>query len=293
MTATPRVLGTTNCDSVSGRASSFSSLRKGRGDVKRSITPSGRAASREIFASRALSLAAAAAVIGPPLYVMVTLLHPPGVADDHPATFRQYAMDHNWVVIHLAQLAFLVAGLAGLAGVALSIFRLQERGRLLAFVAVCLAAASIPTAIALQAVDGIALKRAVDAWVAEGGTVGSAGFAAARAVRWVEEGLNACFGLTLGSAAVLIGAAMARGSLYPRLLGWTGAVIGVGVLVGSVIVAETGFSPAAQVWVLARNPALWLWTAVAGVLMWRRLRLLDATPPTSSLGPGQASEPAR
>ena len=100
----------------------------------RSITPPGRAASRKTFASGALSLAAAAAVNGPPLYVMVTLLHPPGVASDHPATFRQYAADHNWVVIHLAQLACLVAGLVGLAGVALSLLRLQERGRLLALV---------------------------------------------------------------------------------------------------------------------------------------------------------------
>jgi len=58
------------------------------------------------------------------------------------------------------------------------------------------------------------------------------------------------------------------------LLGLLGVAIGIGVLVGAVIVAETGFSPAAQVWVLARNPGLWTWTAVAGVVMWRRLRLL-------------------
>jgi hypothetical protein len=254
----------------------------------RSIMPSDRAASRKTFASGALSLAAAAAVIGPLAYVAVTLLHPPGLpGNDHAAVFREYAMSQTWVAIHLAQLAFLVAGLAGLAGVALSVLRLQENGRLLALVAAGLAVVSIPTAIALQAVDGIALKPAVDAWVAEGAAVGSASFAAARAIRWVEEGLNAALGLTLGAAAVLIGAAMARGRVYPRLMGWVGAAIGVGVLVGSVIVAETGFSPAAQVWVLARNPALWLWTAVAGLLMWRRLRLLDAklltSPPDSDL----------
>ena len=40
---------------------------------------------------------------------------------------------------------------------------------------------------------------------------------------------------------------------------WGGAAIGVGVLVGAVMVAETGFSPMAQTWVLARNPALWIW----------------------------------
>lgn len=236
--------------------------------------PSVHAISRKTFASRGLSLAAAAAVIGPLLYVAVTLLHPPGVASDPPATFRQYAMSQNWIAIHLAQFACMVMGLIGLAGVAASMLWFQENGRLLALVAVVFAAASIPTAVVLQTVDGIALKRAVDAWVAEGGTVGSASFAAARAVRWVEEGLNAVLGLTLGSAVTLASAAMARGALYPRLLGWVGAAIGIGVLIGAVIVAETGFSPAAQVWVLARNPTLWIWTAVAGVLMWRRLRLL-------------------
>jgi hypothetical protein len=59
-----------------------------------------------------------------------------------------------------------------------------------------------------------------------------------------------------------------------------GGAIGIAVLIGAILIAETGFSPTAQSWVLARNPALWIWTAVAGVLMWRRLRLLDATLPT-------------
>ncbi len=261
--------------------------------MKRLIMPSDRAVSQRTLAARAFSLAAAAAVIGPLFYVAVTLLHPPGIANDHPATFRQYAVAQTWIEIHLAQLAALVVGLVGIAGLAASMLRLQEKGRLLALVAVSFAATSIPIAVVLQSVDGIALKRAVDAWVAEGGTVGSASFAAARAIRWVEEGLNAVLGLTLGLAVILAGAAMVRGAVYPRLLGWVGAAIGIGVLIGAIIVAETGFSPTAQVWVLARNPALWLWTAVAGVLMWRRLRLLDATFPISSRGSDQAPDPPR
>lgn len=224
--------------------------------------PSDHTVSQKTLASRALSVAAASAVIGPLLYVAVTLLHPPGVASDHAATFRQYALSQNWIAIHLAQLACLVVGLAGLAGLSVSMLRLQEKGRLLALLAVALAAASIPTAIVLQSVDDIALKRAVDAWVAEGGTVGSASFAVAMAIRWVEEGLNAVLGLTMGSTVILAGAAMVR---------------------GAIIVAETGFSSTAQVWVLARNPAMWIWTAVAGVLMRCRLPLLDATLPTSPL----------
>jgi hypothetical protein len=108
------------------------------------------------LASRALSLAAAAAVIGPLVSVALTLLHSPGIANDHPATFRQYAMAQTWIPIHM------VVGLAGIAGLAASMLRLQEN-HVLALLAVGLAAASIPIAVVLQSVDGIALKRAVDA----------------------------------------------------------------------------------------------------------------------------------
>jgi hypothetical protein len=257
-------------------------------------TPSARAVSRKPLASGALSLAAAAAVIGPLVYVAVTLFHPPGVeANNHPVVFREYAMSQTWIAIHLVQLAGLVVGLIGIAGLAASMLRLQENGRLLALLAVGLAAASIPSAVVLQTVDGIALKRAVDAWVATGGTVGSASFATAEAMRWLEEGLNAVFGLTLGLAVILVGAAMMRGTVYPHWVGWIGGAIGIAVLIGAILIAETGFSPIAQTWFLARNPALWLWTVVAGVLLWRRLGLLDATVPTSSRGSDQAPDAAR
>jgi hypothetical protein len=212
-------------------------------------------------------------VIGPLAYVVVTLFHPPGApANDHPAVFREYAMSETWIAIHLLQLAALVLALIGIAGLAGSILRFQEHGRLLALLAAGFAAAGIPFAGVLQAVDGITQKRMVDAWVAAGATVGSATFAAAQAVRWLEEGVNAVFGLTLGVAVILLGAAMVRGAAYPRWLGWIGGAIGIAVFIQAILVAETGFSPAAQTWILARNPALWLWTAVAGVLLWRRLR---------------------
>lgn len=260
--------------------------------MKRFIISSDHVISRQTFASRAFSLAAAAAVSGPLVYVAVTLLHPSGTANDHPAIFRQYAAAQTWLAIHLAQLAAMVTGLVGLAGVAGSMVRLQDNGRLLGLLAMGLAAASIPIAAALQSVDGIALKRAVNVWVADGATVESPTFAAARAIRWVEEGLNAVLSLALGFTIILAGGAMLRGSVYPRWMGWIGVTIGIGVLINAILVAETGFSPIAQAWVLARNPALWAWTALAGLLMWRRLRLLEATSPTSSPGDDQASKPA-
>jgi hypothetical protein len=241
------------------------------------------AVSRKTLGSHALSLAGAAAIIGPLAYVAVTLLHPPGVpANDHPTVFREYAMSQTWIAIHLVQLACLVLGLTGIAGLAGSILGFQENGRLLALLAVGLSAVSIPTAVILQVVDGLALKRAVDAWVGAGGTLESPSFAVAEGMRWLEEGFNAAFGFTLGLAVILLGTAMVRGVMYPHWLGWIGGAIGIAVLIHAILVAETGFSTTAQTWILARNPAVWIWTAVAGALMWRRLRLLDATLATSS-----------
>jgi hypothetical protein len=225
---------------------------------------------------------------------VVTLFHPPGVdANNHPVVFREYAMSQAWVAIHLLQLLGLVVGLIGIAGIAASMLRLQGNGRLFALLAVGLAAASIPMAGVLQAVDGIAQKRAVDAWVAAGGSVESASFGAASALRYLEEGVNAVLSLTMGSAVILVGAAMVRGTIYPRWLGWIGGVVGIAVLINAILVAETGFSPTAQIWVLARNPALWIWTVVAGVLMWRHLRLFDAESPASTRGSVPAPDPPR
>lgn len=230
--------------------------------------PSDGAGSQNSFAARALSFAAAAAVIGPLIYIPVTLLHPSGVGNDHPAIFREYALSQTWIAIHIAQLTTQMLALIGITGIAASMLR-RQNGRLLALIAVVLAAASIPTTLVLQSVDGIALKRAVDVWVADGATVGSPGFAAARALRWIEEGLNAVLDLTLGFTVITAGAAMIRGAVYPRWMGYIGVVIGIGLLVSAIVFAETGFSPMAQTWVLARNPALWIWTAVAGAMMWR------------------------
>jgi hypothetical protein len=252
------------------------------------------AVARETLASSALSLAAAAAVIGPIIYVVVTLFHPPGApANDHPVVFREYATSQTWIAIHLVQLAGLILALIGIGGLAGSMLRHQQNGRLLALLAVGFAAASIPFAGILQAVDGIAQKRAVDAWVAAGGTVGSASFAVPTATRWLEEGVNAVFGLSLALAVILVGAAMVRGAVYPHVMGWIGAALGIANFIQAILVAETGFSPAAQTWILARNPALWIWTAVAGALMWRHVRHLDAKVPTSSRGSDQAPDPAR
>jgi hypothetical protein len=75
------------------------------------------------------------------------------------------------------------------------------------YLALLAAGAIIATAAActvLQAVDGVTLKQAVDAWVAAPGTEEAARFADAETVRWTARGLQSYFRVLLGVAFLLL-----------------------------------------------------------------------------------------
>jgi len=88
-------------------------------------------------------------------------------------------------------------------------------------------AAAVTTAASftvLQAVDGVALKRAVDAWASAPAPEKAAAFAAAEAVRWIEIAMNS-FSFFLAELSLFIfGVAIALGSVYPRWVGLVAAV---------------------------------------------------------------------
>src|SRR5262245_38459806 len=97
-------------------------------------------------------------------YVVVTFLHTGGPANHHEAIFEHYAGSHDWAVVHLGQFAGMAVIVAGLLvlHVALDLraavpFWLARLGAVFAGVALGLYGV-------LQAVDGVALKQAVDAW---------------------------------------------------------------------------------------------------------------------------------
>ena len=59
----------------------------------------------------------------------------------------------------------------------------------------------------LQAVDGVALKQAVNAWVSAPEADQPARYAAAETVRWLEWGTRSYHSYTLGLALILLGSA--------------------------------------------------------------------------------------
>ncbi|MDP3703698.1 MAG: hypothetical protein Q8R78_04865 [Candidatus Omnitrophota bacterium] len=108
---------------------------------------------------------AVGAIAGAVLLVTGTILHPFEADPNDPlAAFTEYAADRLWVASHLTQLIGVL--LMVFAFVLLSRRMASGRGASWAQLGVVGATASLSAAAALQAVDGIALKKMVDAWAA-------------------------------------------------------------------------------------------------------------------------------
>lgn len=118
----------------------------------------------------------------------------------------------------------------------------------------------------LQAVDGITLRYAVDAWVSSPPSHKPAAFA--EAVRWTEIGMNSLSHFLAGLSLFLFGLAIALGKTYPRWTGLLAALSGAALMYnGAVEVAYESF--VASVVKLAGLALLALWAFVMAVLMWR------------------------
>src|SRR5918992_4024208 len=158
--------------------------------------------------------------------------HPTGEEDDHEAIFTEYAESDAWEATHLAEFVLVLVALAGLLALCRALRRETPYLALLAAGAIIVSGA---TWAALQAVDGVTLKQAVDAWAAASGTEQATRFADAETVRWFEWGLQSYFRVLLGVAFLLLGAAAVVGRLIP---GWLGVLLAVGGLLSLAV----GFS---------------------------------------------------
>lgn len=226
---------------------------------------------------RGLWLAGALMTGGMVAEVVATTFHPAREdPNDHPAVFAEYAGDDGWVIEHLAQFA---AGLVIFAGL-VALFRVVRAAAprsVLPWLAFGTATAAVAAFAVLQAVDGVALKHAVDAWAAAPAGQRAAAFADAESVRALEWGANGFFRLLQGAAVALIGLAIARTSIAGRWLGALGAAAGAGYAATGVVVATRGFSPASLKLSLALDP-LFLVFALAILVKGLRPRPLLASP---------------
>jgi hypothetical protein len=131
------------------------------------------------------------------------------------------------------------------------------------------AAVALALYAALQAVDGVALKHAVDAWAAADGPDKAQRFATAEGVRWLEWGMRSYQSFLLGAALLLLGAVVAALRPVSRMIGWFMIVSGAAYLAQGVIIGELGFAAANSLPTLVGIIATVIWTIWLAVSAWR------------------------
>jgi hypothetical protein len=198
-----------------------------------------------------------------------TYLHPMEADPNQAiAAFAEYAADRLWVASHLTQLA----GVALILAALLLLAQQLRAGSAAAWAVVAAGAAtvSLAVAVALQAVDGIALKLMVDAWAAAPATQKEGLFHAAFAVRQIEVGLASMTSLSMGLTAILYGVALLVDRTHPKWLGGLAMIGGVPTMIAGVVIAHTGFSGLAMAINMPANALLLAWMLILGACMWRR-----------------------
>ena len=219
-----------------------------------------------------LRLGAALGLLGFVVQIVMDRLHPHRVPpNDSANVFREYAGSHGWTAVHIGQ--FLGTLLIVLAFVALARTLTRQRGLAGALALVATVTAVLVAAVfAVQmAVDGVALKAAIQAWAAAPTPLDQAAtFQVAETVRWTEKGLGGFFQILNGATLLSLGCSIALGDRYPTWLGLVGAVAGVAFVAGGVTTAHTGFSPGAGRFLLPGTALLAVFLIGVVVLMWRR-----------------------
>ncbi len=191
-------------------------------------------------------VSAGAIVAGLVVYQVATLFHASGPdLNDNAAIFREYADSDGWIAVHLLQLAGILLVLGGLVGLVVAWQGPAPRPSTLTALVFAAAAASAALVAALQGVDGVALKRAVDDWVSAPPAERADAFGVAEGIRWAEYALSAVSSMLLGATAALAAVLSLRGPL-PAWLGWAGLAAAAGLVAQGVLIAYEGFSDAQE-----------------------------------------------
>jgi hypothetical protein len=163
-------------------------------------------------------------------------------ANNHLAAFAAYAASGVWTAVHLGQFTAMVVVVLGLL---VLFFALDLRAGGPLWVGRAGAAAAV-VALALygvlQAVDGVALKQAVDAWASAPEAEKAARFASAEAIRWIEWGVRSYQSFVLGLAFLLFAAAIVWTGKVSRPVGYLMGATGLAYLAQGWVIGSEGFS---------------------------------------------------
>src|SRR6266498_757809 len=242
----------------------------------------GRIQSREarmsIMADRTLlRLSATLLFLGELISLVAGFFHPDQApANDHHAAFAGYAASVHWTAIHLGQFAGMAVIITGLLAL---FFALNVHAGALAWIArlgALVAAVTLAMYGVLQAVDGVALKQAVDAWASAPDAEKAARFASAEVIRWLEWGVRSYQSFMLGLAFVLFATVIVWTARTPRPIGYLMGLSGLAYIVQGWVIGSEGFSatntaPTLLGIILILASSIWLL-----IIAWRMKELVAA-----------------
>ncbi len=189
-----------------------------------------------------LRLSATLLFIGFLLFEVVgNFLHPSG-ANDHKAAFTAYAASGDWAAVHLGEFVAMAVLIAGLLVLYFALTVSQGTPHWLGFFGAFAAGVALALYGVLQAVDGVALKQAVDAWASAPAAEQTARFASAEAIRWLEWGTHSYHDFTLGLAQVLLALVIVWTARVPRPIGYLMGLSGLAWLVTGWVIGTQGFA---------------------------------------------------
>ncbi len=217
----------------------------------------------------ALRLSATLLLVGQLLYIVVTLFHTGGPANDHPTIFAAYAASGNWTAVHVAPFACMAVLLAGLLAL---FFALDVEAEMAKWAGRFGAGAAV-TALALVgvvlAVDGVALKQAVNAWVSAPEAEKAARFATAETMRWLEWGARSYENFAIGLAVLLFAVAVLRTAWLPRPIALLMGLAGLVYLAQGWAAGSEGFSATESLTIVLDEVLNVIWMTWLLVVAWR------------------------
>ncbi|HET9648295.1 MAG TPA: hypothetical protein VFP34_08700 [Microlunatus sp.] len=218
-----------------------------------------------------LRLGATAGLVGVAVQVIMDRLHPHRIdPNDSPGVFREYAGSQDWTWVHIGQFAGTLMIIFGLIALARSLSRQAGMAGALGVVG-AVAGVLVAAVFTVQmAVDGVALKAAIDAWMGAAPADHSSAFQVAESVRWTEKGLSGFFQMVQGVTLVALGLSIALGGRFPRWLGVVGALAGAMIIAGGTVTAHTGFSSTAGLILTPGTVLLAVFAIGTFIVMWRR-----------------------
>jgi hypothetical protein len=221
-----------------------------------------------------LRIGSIAFIAGVVIVIVSTMLHPSREDPaDHPRVFMEYSNSNSWVAVHIGQFVGGIMVFVGGFGVLHSLLVRSESNTtyILSWIGFAVAIMTASAIAILQAVDGIALKIAVDSWAAAPAEEKDMMFRVAEGIRWVEYGTNSIFRILQGTVAAIFGIAIVKSMLFSRWIGGAGVVVGAISIIVGIEVAYVGFGYTNFVGLRGISMIIYfIWVGVIGAFMWAK-----------------------